>query len=360
MFYVRIIEYYKKHKRFFPFVFFLVGFLFDVFTIQRIDSLNQILGQSFYLFLIALLLLMILRDEHHYVPIPKFLNKVWKYNQEALHFLLGSLLSKYTIFFFKSASLTTSFIFIIFLVTLMVINEFVRLKKDKIILYFILYSLCFTSFWIHIIPTLMKYIGYTPFMISLLVSFSLFYIYFLFLDSNMKIDLKIRRNILLSFMSVEATFAILYTLQILPPLPLSLQYIGIFHDLKKADGKYVLSYTRPIWKFWQNGDQTFYARPGDKVFAFVRVFSPTGFHDQLKVRWLYETKKGWEPQDAIPIQINGGRNEGFRGYTVKNNYVPGHWRVQIETNDAREVGRINLNIIADNSNKPRNENVEIH
>jgi hypothetical protein len=45
-------------------------------------------------------------------------------------------------------------------------------------------------------------------------------------------------------------------------------------------------------------------------------------------------------QDSIPIKIVGGRAEGFRGYGFKSKYQPGAWKVQIETNDGREIGRV--------------------
>jgi hypothetical protein len=45
-------------------------------------------------------------------------------------------------------------------------------------------------------------------------------------------------------------------------------------------------------------------------------------------------------QDSIPIKIVGGRGEGFRGFGMKSNYEPGEWKVQVETQDEREIGRV--------------------
>jgi hypothetical protein len=136
--------------------------------------------------------------------------------------------------------------------------------------------------------------------------------------------------------------------------------MGIFHDVKRLGGGYQLSYTRPIWKFWQNGDQTFYARPGDSVYCFAEVFSPTRFKDQLQVRWLYKDPKiGWKNSDAIPLTISGGREEGYRVVTRKMNYEPGLWRVQIETSDDREIGRIGFRVVADDGVGERESRVVV-
>jgi hypothetical protein len=131
--------------------------------------------------------------------------------------------------------------------------------------------------------------------------------------------------------------------------------MGIYHQVKKTDGKYFLtSLEHPIWKFWEHGDQQFLARPGDQIYCYARVFSPARFHDELQVRWLFkDRRRGWQPSDAIPMTVSGGREQGYRGFTVKKNYEPGEWRVQIETTDNRELGRIYFSVIQDEATDPR-------
>jgi len=63
------------------------------------------------------------------------------------------------------------------------------------------------------------------------------------------------------------------------------------------------------------------------------------FSDEVRVNWYWKGR-GWVLQDSIPIKIVGGRAEGFRGYGFKSNYKPGAWKVQVETTDGREIGRV--------------------
>jgi hypothetical protein len=58
------------------------------------------------------------------------------------------------------------------------------------------------------------------------------------------------------------------------------------------------------------------------------------------MRWFHHQERGWVLQDTVPIKIVGGRAEGFRGYGFKSKYQPGEWKVQIETTDEREIGRV--------------------
>ena len=133
----------------------------------------------------------------------------------------------------------------------------------------------------------------------------------------------------------------LYFLRLTPPVPLSIPFIGVYHGVERSGDSYQLAHQRPWWRVWQNGDQEFIAQKGDKIFVAFRIFSPTRFSDQVSMRWYwYDNRSGWTLQDSIPIKIVGGREEGFRGYGVKANYQPCQWKVQVETTDGREIGRV--------------------
>jgi hypothetical protein len=335
-------------------VFFVLGFLFDAVMLGNIDDLRAIGQQMLYLILIAAILSYdFLFEANLYLPGPRF-SKLWRYREAFLHFIMGTLMNVYSIFYFKSASVLTSLIFVGVLTVVLILNEFLRFGKSQRAVHVALFTLCLVSFFIYIVPMILGFIGVIPFLAAMAASALCFLPMYRFLKRRLgERFAPLRRQLVLPFLGICLVFSVLYFFRAIPPVPLSTRYIGIFHDIERKGDAFELSHMRPWWRIWESGDQIFYARPGDKIYCFAQLFSPTGFKDDLSVRWLYKDQRGWQPSDAIPLHITGGRREGYRGVTFKSNYQPGKWRVQIETSDGRELGRIQLRVIPDNGQTER-------
>ncbi len=361
----RIIQLYATRNQWFPLTFFIAGFIFDVLTLDRVDSVLASLRQLAYLSICAALLgFEIGVHLGRIVPKGRLPELAWKYQQEVIHFFLGSLLGEYMLLYFKSSSLIVSFIFIGILVAILVVNEFRQVQGSSgVPVRATYFSLCLVSYFICQVPVLLGFVGMLPFLLSLALASGAVWGFSRLLrkrlsmgnaDEEEALETTIRKQILLPYAAVAGMVLALYVTQLIPPVPLSLNAIGIYHEIQKESGKYKLGYTRSPWRFWEYGDQTFLARPGDRIFCFVSVFSPSRFSDSVRVRWLFDDpRQGWMPSDAIPVQISGGRDEGYRGFTYKANYQPGRWQVRVETNDGRELGRINLRVVPDESTEPR-------
>lgn len=356
----------KGYGRWAPIVFFILGFIFDAIVLHRPDELLVIIQQSIYLGLSFLLVTVELIESKREVFPPRILKRVWKYREPFLHFLMGTLLNAYTIFFFKSASAMSSFLCIFVLVGVLVINEFKRFGKYQTQVHIAILSLCLICYLSVLSPLLWGFVGYVPFFSANLLALIIIVYYGRLMSRLLNKDVPLSRShILLPFAAVQVCFVLLYLFRVLPPVPLSASYIGVFHDVKKVASNgnvdYQLESFQSERRFWKYGDQKFLARSGDSVYCFVRVFAPARFKDELKIRWLYYDRlHGWQSTDAIPLNIVGGRKEGFRGFAKKSNYVPGLWRIQIETSDGREIGRANVNIVRDESTESRESRVQVH
>jgi hypothetical protein len=342
-----------KYRKWEPLAFFIAGFCFDAILLHRIDDPLMLIHQALYLSLSALIIAWDIFCEENDEIIPTWLKKIWKYREGILHFMLGTLLNVYTIFYFKSGSFVSSLYFLSLLAILLFLNEVRPPQISKNFLRNALFGLCLLSYINILVPIIAKNIGLWVFLFSCLVAFFIHHLFLKFLKKRIP-QRNLFKDVRAPFIFVLIIYCMLYFFKVLPPVPLSMKSIGIYHSVKKEGNQYKLGMTRSKWLFWQSGDQTFHARPGDKVFCFVQIFSPTRFQDQLIVRWFFKNPKlGWEARDAVPLNIIGGREEGYRGYISKANYEEGDWRVSVQTNDGREVGRIHFEIIL--SNETQNE-----
>jgi hypothetical protein len=344
-----------RRNRWAPFFFFVAGFVFDIFTLDRIDAPIQIVQILLYTFFLTGLLYFQVLEEYGAWSATERATRVWKYQEFAGQFVFGALLSMYTLFYFKSSSIFSSLLFLSVIGGLLVANEFVRLEKHRTFVGLTLYSVCIASMWIALVPTALGFVGFIPFLLALGITSVWIYGFYRLARSRLPtgVHRSLGKKVARTSGGVVLFLLLSYYFQLIPPVPIAIQYMGIFHDIRKESGAYILSYNRPWWKFWENGDQTFLARPGDKIIAFASIFSPRGFHDELNIRWLLKTPRGWQKQDLIPITVSGGRDQGYRGYTVKTHYQPGEYRVQVETSDEREIGRIHLQVVPDEESGER-------
>ena len=350
-------EFVHKHKKWEPLVFFIAGFSFDAMLLHRIDDPLMLIHQAVYLSLCAFVIAWDLFGDvdRAEVPvtengrIPKFFSKLWSYREGVLHFMLGTLLNVYTIFYFKSGTLLSSIFFLILVASLLFLNEVRPKQVPKHILRNALFGLCLISYLNVIVSILAGSIGTFVFIGAVVLAATLHSAYAWYLKRKLD-PAKIRLHVQAPFFAILVIYSLLYVTKVLPPVPLSVKHIGIYHNVTRVEGGYQLEEHRPEWRFWENGDQTFQANVGDRVFCFVQVFAPHGFHDQLKLRWrFHDPVRGWTVGDSIPLSVSGGREEGFRGFTSKSNYVPGDWRVEVETSDGREIGRIGFTIVTGGS-----------
>ncbi len=327
-------------------VFFVGGFVFDILTLGRIDAWLTIGQQAAYLAAVTAVLMHMFAQQAappaEAAQLPRLRRWYYDYRSAALHFALGALLSLYAIFFFKSSSLLVSFGFLAFLVALLVANESRRFKALGLHVKFALLGLSFLSFAAIVVPILVGSIGLGVFLLSMLVGcLPLAAAAWWVRRTAPGMFAQARRQILLPLACVLLGFLTFYLFRLIPPVPLSIPFIGVYHAVERTEEGYRLAHERPWWRFWHHGDQQFLAQPGDRVFVYFRVFSPARFADRVQMRWYWEPGgRGWLLQDTIPIDIVGGREEGFRGYGFKANYQPGRWKVQVETNDGREIGRV--------------------
>ncbi|MBS2025384.1 MAG: DUF2914 domain-containing protein [Deltaproteobacteria bacterium] len=343
-----------KHKQLEGALFFVGGFCFDLLLLERIDSRPMLIHQGSYLVLLSILLAV----DHHYsqahVEKKGLWGKALHYRHELIHFLFGTLLNAFLVFYFKASSGVFAFGFLCLLGALLLANESPRFRELGPLMRVALYSFALTSYFSYLYPVIAGYLSPWLFVAAVgtasAVTIVLWFVYQRFTpDESWNF-----KNALAPALVIQGLLLALYFMHVVPPVPLSVKWMGVYHGVEREGRESRLLHEAPRWKFWAHGDTDFKARPGDRVWAFVRVFAPRNFDDGIKIRWFRDDpKKGWVGTDAIPLRIVGGGEEGWRGEAYKDHYVPGDWRVEIETNDGRTIGELDFTITADDSTAPR-------
>ena len=135
-----------------------------------------------------------------------------------------------------------------------------------------------------------------------------------------------------------------YIFDFIPPVPLVKRDIQVGTQLTKVIGKHGVEYTlqqdkTPVWFIWRRVmTKVIHINPGEGVYCISAIFAPAGIKTKLYHNWqLYDEKRGWVSKSRVGFDVAGGRNNGFRGYTIKTNLQYGEWRVSVETENARTI-----------------------
>ncbi|MHB8873252.1 MAG: DUF2914 domain-containing protein [Myxococcaceae bacterium] len=350
----RVTAWRKRHKMLETVLFFAGGFCFDLLLLERIDSRPMLIHQGSYLALLSILLAV----DHHFTVVGHeakgFWGKVLHFRHEFIHFLFGTLLNAFLVFYFKASSGIFALLFMVALLGVLLANEMPRFRKLGPLMRVALHSFALTSFFSYLFPVIAGFLSAWLFVLAVVLSSALTYgMWKLYARWTHDPGWTFKRAVAPA-LAIQALLLGLYFLHVVPPVPLSLKWIGIYHDVQRDGRETKLMHQRPVWRFWEHGDQVFKARPGDRIHCFVRIFAPRNFKDAVKVRWAwFNPKGGWTGTDAIPLPISGGQEEGWRGVAWKQNYTPGKWRVNVETADGRDIGNIRFTVVEDQSTEPR-------
>ncbi len=330
-------------------LFFFGGVTWDGATLRRIDAwVDSALLLTYILVLGGLIVVALFADQDR-LSHPKLL-RYREWYPAAIQFLMGALFSAYFIFYFQSTSFQTeSVVYLILLFALLIGNEFLRERLINPYFLFALYFLASATFFTFFLPVLTKTMGYGMFWVSSLASLGLLtgMLYVLWRHQVLP-DVRAYPGIAGIVLGLFALLHLFYIQNWIPPVPMAIRDSGIYRGMQRDKDTFAFKYARPAWyAFWQDYDRTFSYSPGDTVYCFSAVFAPTAFDTKVAHIWyrFEEADQQWAPRDTIPFRVLGGRDDGFRGYTMKRFVEPGAWRVDVKTEHMRTLGRIHFDIV---------------
>ena len=342
----RIKNRYSSIKPFLPLVMFCSGFLWDSLTLKRIDNTLDLSIFGVYLLAAALITILIGRDV-------KF--KYSGYFPLALQFLFGGLFSGFVVYYFQSASSFTSFLFIILLFTVLVANEFLDKKLQRYTVPFTMFSFSTLVFLNFLVPIIVKKMGIGVFLVSVLLSVALSGLVY-FIIGKGRVNYKFSAMIYLLIMGS-------YFLNIIPPVPLATKAMGIYRNVERDGPVYRCTYEKPsFFSFNKKSGSNYRYSKGDIVYCFTSVFAPVELKKKIYHHWLfYNQEEGkYILSDKLGYRITGGRDDGYRGYTLKKNISLGKWRVDLKTDDNKVLGSVSFSILENLGKKVKLKTIDIN
>ncbi|MDB5237959.1 MAG: hypothetical protein JWM46_229 [Candidatus Kaiserbacteria bacterium] len=261
-----------------------------------------------------------------------------------IQFAFGGLFSGFLSLYSRSASFALSWIFVVVLAFLLLGNERFRKLYVRLSFQMPLYFTVLFAFFAFFLPVIFRAIGPWMFVVSgisaLLVITALFFcIEYLVPELARPQRLRIMRAIAI----IYVVFNILYFSNAIPPLPLALKESGVYHKVTRIGTEYQLAAEQQAWyqPFLFRSIEFHYTK-GESAWIYSAVFAPTGLSTALIHEWQrYDiASKNWITTDTLRFQINGGRDGGYRGYSIKSGITPGKWRVNVKTQYGQIIGRI--------------------
>jgi hypothetical protein len=263
----------------------------------------------------------------------------------ASQFLLGGLFSAYAIFYSRSATLTSTAIFFVLLVVLLVGNEFLHNRLSNLRLLVSLYALVCFAFFTFFLPVMTGLMNAAIDLVGAGLSAGVtFRVVQLIYRNNPDRSKREAVGVTAPAFALIGLLVGFYFLNWIPPVPLSLKSGGIYHEVEKSGDRFELSYERKWYQVWKRSDDTFPAN--EPIYCFTAVFAPVDLNTTIYHHWYFRpnSNKRFTHADRIPIKINGGREGGYRAYTFKQRLDPGDWRVDVETEDGRIIGRVSVRV----------------
>ena len=345
-------EKYDRYERHFSSISIVAGFIFDSLTFRRIDHLFEDIRMLSYLAIAAMsitLLSIIENKREGSAGSRRGSSRIHSSALFALEFVFGGLFSAFFIFYFRSGPIMSSWPFLLIFLAFIIGNELLRERYLLFTFRMAVFFFALFSFCIFFLPILFGTMGPAIFIFSGFVSIAVVAVFIYFLNWLMPKRLAQSKTALKFFIGgLYFLLNILYFANIIPPIPLSLKDVGVFHYVERTSTNTYTVVTEPHpWSDFAKRYEDFHLVVGSPVYVYSAVFAPTNLTTEIVHAWQFydENKKSWTTVSEITYPIYGGHDNGYRGYSMKTNVSPGLWRVNIETVRGQVIGRVQFRVI---------------
>ncbi len=255
----------------------------------------------------------------------------------------GSALSFVCVYTIRSAIFAVSWPLLIVLLLCVLANELVSSHHFRFTLDVGVFLVALFFFIAFNMPIILKVQNDFTFLLStgIAIVMSLIYVYFVSFTSESANEESSRSYALA--VGIPMFIGMLYFLNVIPAVPLSLAKAGAYHSVirsevgtftgtEEIDNRMFAFFRVPIY----------HLTPTDTgIYFFSAVSAPAELTAPLSHVWeeYDEATHTWVERTRIEFTLAGGREDGYRAYSKKENVKDGLWRVTVKVDDKRIVGR---------------------
>lgn len=338
--------YVRTHERYLSAVFFVGGFLLDIFTLHLLTLSQIALLLGGYVALAALAILI----GHALIGEREGAGRIISLGASAFpliaQFFIGGSLSGLVIMYSSESSLAVSWPFILVLAGVFISTEAFSKYRRRLVFQTVLLFFTAYAYTIFTLPILLGAVNRLIFILSGAIALAALF-GFLSLLKFVGRERVLGRSRIIAAWSVAITTAIhgAYFLGIIPPLPLTLTDKGVYHAVERRGDEYAL--TGEPKSMLPFKTPTIHYSASTPLYAFSAVFAPAQFSTHIVHKWQqFDTESSsWKTKTEIELPISGGRDGGYRTYSTSVLPREGRWRVAVTTRDGQVIGYIPFVVI---------------
>jgi hypothetical protein len=344
----------KQFKKHWLTVWFVLGFCTDVILLNRVDDVLDNLILLAYVFLATISLVLF------YVGIAQkfggwLSSKLVRFMPGVMQYSFGGLLSGMLIFYGRSGDWVTSAPFLLLILSVIIGNEIVHKRSDRLVYHIALYFIGLFSYSVLVLPIVFGAMGDLMFFLSGLTALLwvtiVVQILFRVVPNFMRVN---TRRVVLLIGAIYMSLNSLYYTGVLPPIPLSLTEHMIVHSVTKPDATTyrIVTEDQAWWRELPFMEESLHPAKAE-LSCFARVYAPAKLSVEIFHRWEYKGASGkWEERARIKYPIAGTNKGGYRGYTTVSNVADGKWRCSVETARGQVLGRSTAYVVVGGEGTP--------
>lgn len=275
--------------------------------------------------------------------------KLFEFFTFAIAYFSGSALSFISVYAIRSAEISVSWPLLVILLLCVLANEFIASHHFRFTLDVGVFLLATLFFVVFNLPVVLQVQNDMTFVISMGISMGISFLYlFVLTFTSESAEEEAPRLYALAF-GIPMFIGMLYFLNVIPAVPLSLANAGIYHSVvhtdlgefivtKETDTRILSSLRTPVYHL---------SATDNGVYFFSSVQAPALLSAPITHVWeYYDTeKKKWVEKAVIAFSLAGGREDGYRAYSQKEFAEVGLWRVTVKVDSKRIIGRVKFYIV---------------